>query len=253
MFHTSGYTASIANSGALLQLTDIPDSILPESGAGLLSSSLAYLMAIGYVGADLVRGQLQAPSLRDYGNLDTDPINIGAAWESPPRLDDFSMKMIPLAQSEEWDAFAAQDNAMASEDEYCFLWSSDGNIDPYPAKKIVQIFWDASVTLVAKTWSLVQMTLAQPLYPGQYAIVGARCKSAGALAFRFVPAGNPRGQAWRPGGVAVQADDQLDWPRQRRGGWGKWIDFTNTTVPQMEICSVSADTSEAGIIDIVPY
>ena len=117
----------------------------------------------------------------------------------------------------------------------------------------MQIFWSASVTLTVTAWSLIQMTLAQPLYPGQYAIVGARMKSAGGLAFRFVPAGNPRGQAWRPGGVAVQADDQLDWPRQRRGGWGKWLDFTNTTVPQIEVFSQSADTSEAGIIDIVPY
>jgi hypothetical protein len=253
MHHTSAFFSSIANDGVLHQLSEVPDSILPASGNGLLSSALAYLLGIGYVGTSLVRGQFQAPSLRDYGNLDTDPINIGTAWESPPRFDDFSMKMIPLAQSEEWDAYASQDNGADAEIEYAFLFSSSGVLDPYPAKKIVQIYWNASVTLVAKTWSLIQMTLAQPLYPGQYAVVGARCKSAGALAFRFVPAGNPTGSPYRPGGVAVQADDQLDWPRQRRGGWGKWLDFTNVTVPQIEVFSVTADTSEAGIIDIVPY
>jgi hypothetical protein len=253
MFHLSAFTSSIANDGDLHQLSEVPDSILPASGEGLLSSGLSNLMAIGYVGTSLVRGQFQAPSLRDYGNLDTDPINLGTAWESPPRLDDLSMKPIPLAMSEEWDAFAAQDDAMDEEDIYAFLWSSNGQLDAYPAKKIVQIYWNASITLVEGSWSLIQMTMAQPLYPGQYAIVGARCKSAGALAFRFVPAGNPQGQAWRPGGIAVQADDQLDWPRQRRAGWGKWLDFTNVTVPQIEIFSISADTSEAGIIDIVPY
>jgi hypothetical protein len=253
MFHTSAYTSLITNANTLQQLTEIPDSILPTSGAGLLSSTLAYLHAIGFVGTSLTRGQFQAPSLRDYGNLDVDPINIGAVWESPPRYADFAHKPIPLAMSEEWDAFAAQNNGAASENAYGFLWSSDGRLDAYPPKKIVQIFWNASVTLVSGRWSLIQMTLAQPLYPGQYAIVGARCLSAGALAFRFVPSGNPQSTPWRPGGVAVQTDDQLDPERQRRGGWGKWLDFTNVSVPQIEIFSISNDTSERGIIDIVPY
>lgn len=253
MFHTSAFFASIANDGNLHQLTEVADSILPASGAGLLSSSLAYLMGIGFVGLTAVRGQMQAPSLREFGSLDVEPVNIGTLWESPPRFDDLSRKMIPLAQSEEWDLLAAQNDAMVSRNEYGFLWSSDGNIDPFPPKKIVQLFWNASIGLVANKWSILQITLTQPLYPGRYAIVGARMKSAGALAFRFVPSGNPTGQAWRPGGIAVQGDDQLDHPMQRKGGWGKWLDFTNTTVPQIEAFSISADSSEAGVIDIVPY
>ena len=56
MFHTSAFSASIANSGALLQLTEIPDSILPASGSGLLSSRLAYLMALAFAGVSLTRG-----------------------------------------------------------------------------------------------------------------------------------------------------------------------------------------------------
>lgn len=253
MFHTSAYSSSIANSGALLQLTNVPDSILPQSGSGLLSNVNAYIMAIAYVGTSLVQGEFQAPSLRDYGNLDTQPVNIGTAFESPPRVDDFSRKMIPAAISEEWDAFAAQNNGSNPERETCILWSSNGNIDPIPPKKIVQLHWTASITLVANKWSLIQMTLSQPLASGQYAIVGARCLSAGALAFRFVPSGSAQATFARPGGIGVQAEDQMDWPLQRRGGWGKWLDFTNVTVPQVEVLSLSADTSEEGDIDIVPY
>ena len=252
MFHTSAFKASIANDGDLHQLTAIPDSILPGSGLGLLSNNLAYIMAVAYVGTSLVRGQFQAPSLRDYGNLDTQPINIGTAIESPPRLDDFSMKMIPAAVSEEWDMFAAQDNGSDSEIETSFLWSSDNNINPVPPKKIVQIHWTASITLVENTWSLIQMTMAQPLSAGTYALVGARCLSAGCLAFRFVPTGSATATVARPGGIGVQTEDQLDWPRQRRGGWGTWLQFTNTTVPQIEVFSLSDDTSEEGDIDIVP-
>ena len=251
--HTSAYQASIANDGNLHQLTSIPDSILPTSGLGLLSNAFAYIMGVYYVGTSLVRGQFQAPSLRDYGNLDTQPVNIGTAVESPPRLDDFSMKMIPAAVSEEWDMFAAQNNAMDSETETGILFSSDGNISPVPPKKIVQIHWSASITLVEDTWSLIQMTMAQPLAAGTYALVGARCLSAGAIAFRFVPSGGVTATTNRPGGVAVQAEDEMDWPRQRRGGWGTWLTFTNTTVPQIEIFSLSDDTSEEGDIDIVPY
>lgn len=253
MFHTSAFSSAIANDGLLHQLEQIPDSILPESGDGLLSSILTNLMALGFVGPSLVRGQFLAPSLRDYGAVDVQPINIGTAFESPPRVDDFSRKMIPLAQSEEWDAFAAQDDAMESQVETGFLWSSDGNLDPYPAKKIVQLHWTASATLVSGGWSLLQITLAQPLTAGKYALVGARALSAGLLAFRFVPSGSPTSTNWRPGGIGVQTEDQLDWPLQRKGGWGKWLDFTNTTIPQMELFSLTDDTSEEGIIDIVPY
>ena len=252
-FHTSAFSASIANSGDLLQLTEVPDAILPASGAGLLSNDLAYLHALAFVGPDLIRGQMQAPSLRDYGNQDVEPINIGTAFESPPRVDDFSKKPIPLAQAEEWDLFAAQGNAMSSEIETGFLWSSDGGMDPYPGKKIVQIKWTASITLIAGTWSLIQLTMAQPMAAGKYAMVGARCVSAGALAFRFVPSGGQSATNARPGGIACQTSDQLDWPLQRKGGWGKWLDFTNTTLPQMEVFSLTADTSEEGVIDVVPY
>ena len=252
MFHTSAFFSSIANDGALHQLSEVPDSILPASGEGLLSSQLSYLMALGFVGTSAARGQFQAPSLRDYGNLDVEPVNIGTVWESPPRFDDFIMKPIPLAQSEEWDAFGAQNNATTAENNYCFLWSSDGNITPLPPKKIVQIHWTASITLALGEWSLMQVTLAQPLTAGTYALVGARTKSAGCLAFRFVPSGSPQGNNWRPGGIGVQTADQLDWPRQRKGGWGTWLQFTNTTIPQIEMFSVSADTSEEGIIDIIP-
>lgn len=252
MFHTSAFSSSITNGSVLTQITEIPDSILPASGSGLLSAGLSHLHAIGFVGATCVRGQFQAPSLRDYGNMDIEPINVGTTWESPPRIRDFSMRPVPLAMSEEWDLFAANSGAGAAI-ESGFLWSSNGMLDPFPPKKIVQIRWTAAITLVANAWSLLQLTLAQPLYPGQYAIVGARTKSAGGLAFRFVPAGNPSGAAWRPGGICTQAVDGLDHPQQRQGGWGKWLDFTNVTVPQMEIFSLSADTSEEGIIDIVPY
>jgi hypothetical protein len=252
LFHLSAFTSSIANDGNLHQLDFVPDSILPASNLGLLSSTLANLMAIGFVGTSIVRGQMQAPSIRDYGNLDVQPPNVGTLWGSPPRLDDLSRKPIPLAVSEEWDLFAAQDNADDSEDAYGFLWSSDASPIPVPPKKIVQIHWSATITLVENTWSLIQMTLAQPLYPGTYAIVGGRCLSAGALAFRFVPTGNPQAQAWRPGGIGVQSENQLDWGMQRKGGWGTWMYFTNTTVPQIEILSISDDTSEEGIIDIVP-
>ena len=252
MFHLSAYTSSIANGSVLIQISGVTDSILPASGSGLLSTGLNHLHAVAFVGATLVRGQFQAPSLRDYGNLDVEPINIGTVFESPPRLRDFSSKPIPLAVPEEWDLFAANSGAGAAQ-EYGLLWSSDGNLDPFPAKKIVQIRWTASTTLTANAWSNIQLTLAQPLYPGRYAIVGAHTKSAGCLAFRFVPSGNISGQPWRPGGIGVQAGDQLEPEKQRQGGWGKWMDFTNFSVPTMDVLSTSADTSEEGIIDIVPY
>jgi len=38
---------------------------------------------------------------------------------------------------------------------------------------------------------------------------------------------------------------------QRYGGWGEWMRFTNTAVPQVEFLSISADTSEEVFLDLI--
>jgi hypothetical protein len=96
----------------------------------------------------------------------------------------------------------------------------------------------------------------QALPAGYYALIGARAFSASALFFRMFPAMAP---LWRPGGVAVQAYDQLDPVNQRfipnmsdmSQGWGVWLSFYQNVPPQCEFFATAADTAEEGWFDLL--
>jgi len=62
----------------------------------------------------------------------------------------------------------------------------------------------------------------------------------------------PRGGSpLRPGGMMVQAQDGYLLASERNGDMGEWMRFTNTTPPQIECFSGSADTSVEGYLDLV--
>lgn len=102
----------------------------------------------------------------------------------------------------------------------------------------------------------MQPAFDQALYAGTYALIGARCFSATGLFFRMFPA---MGSKWRPGGICVQAYDQLDPINQRGfsygspgiGGWGVWLSFFQNVPPQVEFFATAADAAEEGWFDLV--
>ena len=193
------------------------------------------------------------------------PNNRGSAFESPPRIWDYYKYPIPLNPTEELDIYATQ-NSGSSETEYVATLLSDNN--PTPAQvPAVQLtlngtgrFFTAhatsSTTLTAGGWTQCQLTFDQALPAGLYSLVGARAYSATALFFRMYPAQAP---LWRPGGVAVQAYDQMDPAGQRYvpdygthlGAWGQWLQFYQNVPPQVEFFATSADTAEEVWLDLI--
>lgn len=176
---------------------------------------------------------------------------------------------IPLKPTEEFDIFATQ-NAAGAQTEYCLAMFSNGRLDPLPVQvnppgikdspampgRYFTVHWTATTTLTAGGWTQVQPNFDQALYAGFYALVGARAFSATGLFFRMFPAMGPK---WRPGGVCVNAYDQLDPFGQRYissfaetpGGWGVWLTFYQNVPPQVEFFATAADTAEEGWFDLV--
>ena len=80
--------------------------------------------------------------------------------------------------------------------------------------------------------------------------------SAKALAFRMLPQVDP---LWRPGGIAVQAAADFDFPGQRYinnltgaiSHWGVWLYFFQNTPPAVQIFSTAADTKEDFWFDVI--
>jgi hypothetical protein len=254
MFHLALYDASIANGAVLLQIAAVSDVFIAPAGNGfLVNGMMPRLMRAASVGTNLTRTQLSSATLRDYAPFDLNPANVGTAIETPAKFQDWSDNPKILAVNEELDAFGVQSNAGAQRITQA-VWFCDG-----PIKQTLQpeftMHWTASATLGVNAWTGFAVTFDNGLPSGTFAILGARTKSAGALFFRFIPRG---GLANRPGGWACQAQDDGTDPAihgtfgsQRGGGLGEWMRFTNTTPPQVEMFSRSADASEEGYIDLL--
>lgn len=272
MFHLEMYSSSIpTGANTFGQVTFFAsDAVLQQLNNGMqVSAQLPYLMAVAGVSVNLVDVRMQSPSQLPFPYINLNPNNRGTAFGNPPRVWDFSQAPIPLKMTEELDCFATQ-NAAGAQTVYIACLFSDGLRTPLPVPmnpagivnspltpgRVFTVHGTASATLTAGNWTQITPTLDQALPAGQYALVGARAFSATALFFRMYPQLSPQ---WRPGGIAVQAYDQIDPPNQRQfpetataaGDWGTWLTFYQNTVPKVEFFSTAADVAEEVWLDLV--
>ena len=247
MFHLAAYSSSIANGSVLLQVTNLTDPIIATSNKGFFVKE--GLNNIGWVlgaGTNATRYQLSSGSIRKMFPWDFDSVNVGAVLENPVRYFDFMAAPIPLDNNEELDAYFLQSNAGA-EQAYVLIAFCDGPFAKVTGR-MQTMHAVGSTTLVANSWTAVTLTLDNGLDGGIYAVVGLSAFSAGALAARLVPRGS---SPFRPGVPAAQARDQAKPSNWRYGGWGEFLRFPNTAVPQVEFLSVSADTAEEVYLDLI--
>lgn len=257
MFTLEYYTASIATGASTMaQLTSVFNGVVPTLNNGFQTpASLAYVHSAFAVGAHLVRVRLQSPRFLPFPYPDLNPGNRGSAFESPVRSFDFSYNPFPLNPTDEIDVYASQ-NSGSSESEYCAIQFTDNVKIPVPAGQQFTVHSTASKTLTAGAFTPVSPVFDYALPAGTYALCGVRAFSATALWFQMLPAQQP---LWRPGGVGVQAYDQLDPVGQRLysyGGinawnWGTWMTFRQNTPPSINHFATSADTAEEYWYDLV--
>jgi hypothetical protein len=272
MFHVECFTSSIATGANTFQQVNYKtgDTVLAPLNLGLqVSPTVPQLMFIAGVGVNIGHVRAQSASMLPFPYPTLSPNNRGGAVESPPRVHDFSAHPWMLRPTDEFDIFATQ-NAAGAQVQYVLAGFCDQAPQPLPVAplppgmasmqqtpgKFTTAHWSAGTTLTAGAWSVVTPVFDQPLPAGYYALVGARAFSATALFFRMLPAMGP---LWRPGGVAVQAYDQLDPSNQRfipswassSLFWGVWLYFYQNVPPQVEIFATGADTAEEGFFDLI--
>jgi len=257
MFHFEMFSSSIATGiTTRAQVTSINNSVVPTLNKGFqVPSQLPFLHSVFGVSAHMGEVQMQTPRFLPYPYPNLNPNNRGTAFESPPRVWDFSRNPLPMNPTDELDCFATQ-NAGSNETVYVGINFCDGPPTPAPAGQFLSVHWTSSTTLTAAAMSTVTPSIDTPLPAGLYALVGVRVYSATGLFFQMLPATQP---LWRPGGICVQAYDSLDPPNQRAAsylyyptlGWGQWLQFRQNVPPQVNIYATSADTSQEGWFDLV--
>ena len=267
-FHMEYFRSSLASgvTDVLQQVNFVNSGILAPSSNGVqVSAMLSKLHSLFGVGAHLENISPQAASMLPlpYPNLASN--NVGTAINTPAAVWDFCEAPKPLRPTETFNIYASQISAGA-ETETVFVQFTDGIITPAPPLATAPALngngmftvahATATTTLTANAFTQVTPVLDLPLPAGLYALVGARVMSAGALAFRMAPINEP---LWRPGGTAVQAATDLDYPNQRYvnnltgkiSKWGQWFTFYQNTVPNVQIFSTSADTKEDMWFDLI--
>jgi|SRR5215469_3097499 len=251
MLQVSAFTSSIANTAADQQILAVADGLIPTRDFALVvPPDLPRVVATMFYGANLTTAKLKPASYRRFGDYWVLPYAnaIGGAGAMTPYLDltDSPVSGPPLIldPQEELPAYAQQGSAGAQQAYACVVFSEAGV--KRHSGKFFTVRATGTNTLVPNTWSVCTPVMDTGLPAGRYNLVGMRVKSAGCLFFRAVIVQ----QFHRPGGFGFQADTSFEPMGQRLGGWGIWGNFDHLTVPNIEIMSTSADTSETIWFDL---
>lgn len=245
MFTLVGYSQSQDTAGNLTAVNALADPHVRVSGADIIVPDLVKIIGLFALGATISRAQMRSPSLRRLVNIELAALNLAATPSSPPPWLDYTNNPITLVKNEALNAFVAE-TAVGAEQETVLVILADDVPKPVSGP-IVTVRATATTTLVAFAWTNGALTFDQTLPAGKYQIVGARCRSAGLLAFRFVLVG----AFWRPGGLGVTSLGNLTPPAQRTGGWGVWGEFAHDVPPTVDFLSSSADTAETMELDLI--
>lgn len=245
MHHLCGFTAS-QDSAAMINVAAIPDPSMRIEGNNVIVPAQVNALVMAWAnGVNLDRAQLQSPSLRRILNYEISPIAISAANVSPTPLIDKRMTPIILDPDEPLSCVAAESGAGATR-QNIFACLAPGVLAPIQGD-VRSVRVSASTTLGTFGWTNGSLTFDQSLPAGRYQLVGGRFRSAGLLAWRAVFVGG----IWRPGAPGYTTDALVDPEQFRMGNMGVWGEFDHNLPPTIDFFSVSADTTEIGVLDLI--
>lgn len=235
MFTVIGFQESLAGSTAYKNLAAVADEHVRISGDYIYIPELNNIVGKVVCGGSIAdEGYLASPSLRAFALLDIGQIiaAVNPTSENPNVYNPSTP--IPLVTDEGLELLL-KETTTTSQIRTAAVWLSDGALSPVIGE-IHTVQATATITSVVGSWVNGAITFRQTLPAGKYQLVGARCKCATGVAFRFVFVGG----IWRPGGLCTTAIQYNDPAYQRFGGLGVWGEFEHFTPPTVEIIAGTA-------------
>lgn len=250
--HFAGFGESIDAAGNLVNIAALPDDVISTNDDDLqvpsLNQVLAIIAGVSLGGEGYAR--LEAPSLLRKSRQYISPVNGNNDGDvepgSPPAVMDMRENPLRLRSTEDIQALVDSDTTSPAF-QWLLMLFSDGSIVK-PSGEMFTIRATAAVTLVAGQWTQGQMTFQDNLPAGKYAVVGLSAIAAGLVAARLVFRG---GEGWRPGCLGRDSESDLEHPMFRYGGLGVWGEFSHNAEPGIEFLSISADTAEVVLLDLI--
>lgn len=255
-FHLAGFTES-QDSATLVNVAAIADPMLTVSGDDItIPSGLNRLRFAYALGANTTRAQLASPTLRSLinENLELTPID-QAAEPTGTSAEGLLLRLnMPLGVNEKLNALAAE-NATSAARSDVYVWLEDGIRIPLPPGPIMSFRFTRANVVTANVWDNGALTLSVPaqIPAGTYAVVGMRATATGMKAARFVfPRIGGVVQQNRPGTIGYDTVTETESPLWRRGGLGEvWGYMTETSLPTVDVVSVSTDSDVVVHVDVI--
>lgn len=241
MFHLIAFSTA-GGAGALdLALDPVPDRtvtfggtqfFMPEKLPGILGG-----MIVDSQGR-ITEGRLSSPNIDRLGGYVLQPLDIDASVNFP-WMQNWKHKNPVILEKDEGlsakiIAAAGTANIMTG-----FVWLSDGPLQEVDGQ-VYTVKVTSTITGTANTWTQGELTFIDPLPSGRFQCVGLQTVDANAAASRVIFSES----VYYPGlpGLASLSDPfYWNWMRGCAGVWGE---FTNRTLPYIEILGAVTGTQE---------
>ena len=243
-FHVLGWTGNIADATAT-SLTPITDQIFAIQNGNFFPTRAYQLLWAAGVGTNLTLGRLITPFLRQVTTPYIRPLNNGADFPNLPGIADYRANPFTLRGLEEIQLDGTQDSGGTSR--VWFFSALQEQPRPMPGGDIWTMRGTDTTTLVANSWTTLNVTWQDMLPAGTYEVVGLTATSASAKAVRIIF----DDQILRPGSICtVDIDNQTSdiFRKGRLGGWGR---FDSNRMPNFEMLADAGDTAEELYLDFV--
>lgn len=246
--HVVAYNATAFNPGANVEaeIQAITDNQMTIMNSHILPQVPTNILAVVAMGATITRARIQTPKLLIPTTFNVTPLSGALNAGTIQRVCDLSNFPLALNALEEIQVFITHTAAVAEQDAATLYL--DAGQTPAPVGDMRTIRGTGAGTAVANTWTNIgTITWQNTLPTGLYAIVGGFLQSATCLAWRLVL----EQQWYRPGAPGMVALTDLPDELFRFGNLGKWGQFHNTAMPQIEVLCTAGDTAQVIGLDIV--
>lgn len=242
-WHVAAYNESVA-AVTNDDITAVADEVLTRRNNHLIFTDPFNLLAVYGLGSLLSRLRFGNAGLTQLGNNHIWPLEVSATVPDLPQAYDLRDAPMRLPMNEDLIIEGTTTAAGPSDVNVVLLLGKpefNMNFPPHLARLMTRA--TAVVTAGAESaWTaLAELTFERDLLNGVYAVIGASCVAANAVAFRFRFPDQPAvgGKQLRPGGLVQDAANLQPNP-MFMGGLGEWGRFHTFTPPEVQVLDDTA-------------
>ena len=244
-FHLIGWTESHDNTADTDLQPLVDDILLIQNGHYVLNADHDVIFASSF-NADIVRTQINQPSIRQVSPRHIFPLMDGAEPIDSPNVDDMRANPFRLRSLEEIVIENTHDNVGSIQ---CTVIAGirRGGSTPAPTGDIYRMRGTSATAAVANVWTTIAITWQDTLPKGVWAVVGLTVIAVVGRAARLIF----EDQIERPGSLSTVLVANEPHPMFLNGGLGEWGRFESHRMPNVQVLNNTTTATHTAFLDFV--